>query len=178
MKKKVTIITLAMVALVSMASLGSAGPGRQGGFGNGSGDCIGSGGCNRGQGYKAHQIAQLTPEKQEAYRTIMNEFRGTMAPIREAMWEKRMELGALSPNPNTQPAEIKALVKEIGALHTQMRTEHETLRNRLEKEIGLKLGRGGFHHPRQGKGMRGNKGQKDHGRRMMDGSGPGCPNAQ
>ncbi len=178
MKRNVTIITLAMVALVSMASLGFAGHGKQGGFGNGSGDCMGPGSCNRGPGYRAEQIAQLTPEKQEAYRNIMKEFRDKMTPIREAMWEKRLELKALSPNPNVQPAEIKALVGEIGALHTQMRTEHESLRNRLETEIGLKLGKGGFQHPQRGKGMRGNKGQMGNGQRMMDGSGPGCPNAQ
>jgi zinc resistance-associated protein len=174
-KNRALIITLALVAVVSLASLAAAGPGRSGGFGPGRGDCTGSGNCGWGPGYyRSDQIAQLTPEKQNAYRTIMQEFRDKMVPLRETMWQKRMELEALSPNPNTQPDEIKGLVKEIGALHTRMRGEREGLRDRLEKEIGLEVGQRGFHHPRSNKGQRGHQGRMGGGQRMMDGSGPGC----
>jgi zinc resistance-associated protein len=168
------IITLAMVAFIGLASLATAGPGKQAGFRNCPGDCSGSGNWGRGMGYRADQIAQLTPEKQEAYQTIMQDFQDKMTPLRETMWQKRMELEALSPNPNTQPDEIKGLVREIGALHTQMRGEHQGLRERLEKEIGLEVGQRGFHHPRSNKGQRGQQGRMGGGQRMMDGSGPGC----
>ena len=167
------IVTLAMVALVGLASLAIAG---QGQYGNGKGDCMGSGNCGRGMGYGAGQIDQLTPEKQEAYHKIMDAFRAKAEPLRESMWQKRMELKALSPNPNTQPAEIKALVKEIGALHIQMKNERQALRDRLEKEIGLKLGKG-MGMRGQHKGMMGGKSMMG-GKGMMNGTGAGCPNAQ
>ena len=171
-RNKALIITLAMVAMVGLASLAIAGPGRQAGFGNNGRGCMGG---NYGPkiGYSPGQVAQLTPEKQEAYRKIMDAFQSKMTPLREAMWQKRLELKALSPNPNTQPDEIKALVKEIGTLHTQMRTEYEALKNRLEKEIGLKVGRGGFHHSRRGNGMGGCGMMSGSGQGMMNGSGYG-----
>lgn len=171
-RNKTLIITLALVAMVGLASFAIAGPGRQAGFGNGGHGSMGIGNCGPRMGYNPAQIAQLTPEKQEAYKKIMDAFRTKMTPLREAMWQKRLELKALSPNPNTQPDEIRALVKEMGALHSQIRTEHEDLKNRLEKEIGLKVGKGGFHHPRRGNGMRDHQGR---GYGMMNGAGQNAP---
>jgi zinc resistance-associated protein len=171
-RNKALIITLAMVAMVGLASLAIAGPGRQAGFGDNGRECMGTGNYGPRMGYTPGQIAQLTPEKQEAYKKIMDAFRTKMTPLREAMWQKRLELKALSPNPNTQPDEIRALVKEMGALHSQIRTEHEDLKNRLEKEIGLKVGKGGFHHPRRGNGMRDHQGR---GYGMMNGAGQNAP---
>lgn len=171
MKKNTSlIVTLAMVALVALASLAIAGNG-QGNYKNSRGDCMGSGNCGRGMGYGADQIDQLTPEKKAAYVKIMEAFRAKVDPLRESMWQKKMELKALSPNPNTQPAEIKALVKEIGNLHVQMRTERQALNERLEKEIGLKVGRSMGHN-----GMK--RGGMMRGYGMMNGSGTGCPNAE
>jgi len=169
------IVTLAMVALVTLASLAIAGPG-QGKYKNGNGSCMGYGNYGRGMGYNAGQINQLTPEKQEAYRKIMKSFQDKVEPLRESMWQKRLELKALSPNPNTQPADIKALVKEIGDLHTQMRNERQALNDRLEKEIGIKIRRG-----MGGPGMRGQHMGTMSG--MMRGQGmmgtnPNCPYAQ
>ena len=175
MKKNTSlIVTLAMVALVALASLAIAGNGK-GNYGNGRGDCMGSGNCGRGMGYGATQIDQLSPEKKAAYTKIMAAFRAKVDPLRESMWQKKMELKALSPNPNTQPAEIKGLVKEIGDLHLQMRTERQALNERLEKEIGLKLGRG-MGMGGQYDGMKRGGMMRGHG--MMNGTGTGCPNAE
>ncbi len=178
-KNKSIMVALIIVTLLSLTSLAMAGQGH-GHYGNSQGGCMAAGSCGGGMGYNAAQINQLTPEKQEAYRKIMDSYRAKVEPLRESMWEKRMELRALAPNPNTQPAEIKALVKEIGALHVQMKTERDNLRNGLEKAIGLKLGRGmdGMHHGMRGghRGMQNGQGMMRGG--MMNGTNPNCPYAQ
>lgn len=102
-----------------------------------------------------HQAAieALTPEKQTAFSAIMTESFQKMQPIREQLRTKEMTLRALSPNPNTKPEQLTALVDEIAALRKQMSTEFEACAARVQKEVGIDMSRGFGPGMRMGMGM-------------------------
>ncbi len=158
MRTKTTLrITLAIIFLVGVTSLALADHGRQDGWNHHPQGVMKHDGYGHDHpcatGHRGNHRFQLSPEKQEAYQTMMKEFRARMIPLREAMWQKKLELKALSPNPNTKPEDLKALVRAINNLHVQMCTEREALHARLEKEVGMTWkGKGvhPFHHGRQG----------------------------
>lgn len=106
-------------------------------------------------------VAQLSQEKQDLLRTILDEHRQEVRPLKNAMWEKRTLLRALTNNSNTSAETITALVKDMGTLRTQLQDKHDALEARVLKEVGIELpghfgrsGRGhGKMHNRDGRGM-------------------------
>ncbi|MDL2271932.1 periplasmic heavy metal sensor [Desulfovibrio sp. OttesenSCG-928-I05] len=114
-------------------------------------------------GHRQAAVEALTPEKQTAFNAIMKDSFQKMQPLREQLYSKEMTLRALSPNPNTKPEQITALVDEIAALRKQMNAEFEACAARVQKEVGIDASRGfgpgmgmGGMGPRQG--MRGDSG--------------------
>lgn len=190
MKKTTSIAILAIFGIIALSTLTFAGPMRGMGGNGGTGDCPG---WNR-----SPAIQQLPQEKQEQLKGILDEHRKEMTPTRNAMWEKRTLLKALSGNPNTKPETITALVGEMSDLRAQMQTKREALQARVSKEIGIDLpmgfgkqghrGKGGFGCAQDefgqrgpGRGMggygcdQGESGQRGQGRGMGPGMAP-APN--
>lgn len=112
-----------------------------------------------GAGYMGRQMEQLAPEKQEQLRAIMDAHRKEVRPLQNALWQKRMELDALAPNPNTKPGDIKALVAEMANLRSQLQEKQDAVRAKVRQDVGVDMpmmGRGagdGGRHGRGGKGM-------------------------
>lgn len=150
-KNKALIGTLTVVSIVVLGTLSFAGPMR--GMGGGYGDCP--------AGNRNAAVEQLTQEKRDLLKSILDEHRKETSALHESMWEKRTLLRALSVNPNTKPETLTALVKEIGQLRTQMQTQREALQTRVAKEVGIEMpfgfGRGEGHrgHGRDGSGRNG-----------------------
>ncbi|WP_051307052.1 periplasmic heavy metal sensor [Desulfomicrobium escambiense] len=158
MKRTSIIATLAIVGIIAVSSLGFAGPMR--GMG-GRGDCQA---LDRNPA-----VAQLTQEKQDLLKAILDEHRKETQPLRDTMWEKRTLLKALSGNPNTKPEAITALVREMGDLRGQLHAKRDALEARVQKEVGINLPMG-FGHRDGHRGM-GGRGQGDFGPRGMGGYG-------
>lgn len=161
MKRSTIIATLAIVGIIAVTSLGFAGPMR--GMG-GRGDCQG---LDRNPA-----VAQLPQEKQDLLKAILDEHRTQTQPLRDAMWEKRTLLKALSSNPNTKPETITALVREMSDLRGQMQAKRDAVETRVQKEVGIDLPMGPGHRG----GHRGNGGRFGDGRGAMhrgDGFGHG-----
>jgi len=155
MNKKTSIAILAMVGIIAMSTLTFAGPMR--GMG-GKGDC---------RGFMQNQaVEQLPQEKKDLLTSILDEHRKDTAPLRNAMWEKRTLLKALSSNPNTQPEAITGLVGEMSELRTQMQAKRDALQGRVSKEVGIDLPMGMGKHGRHGKGGQGGFGQRGMGQGM------------
>ncbi len=76
-------------------------------------------------GMNAEQMAQMKQFRQEHHSAI--------APLRDQLAQKRMELHALSPNPNVKPEELKAIVSDIMSLRRQMHAVDEAFREKMEK---------------------------------------------
>ena len=129
MKRTSLIATVAIVGIIAVSTLSFAGP-RMGG----RGDC---------RGFENNPaVAQLTQEKQDQLKAILDAHRSETQPLRDTMWEKRTLLKALSVNPNAQPETITALVREMSDLRTQLRAKRDALETRVEKEVGIELPRG------------------------------------
>lgn len=79
----------------------------------------------------------LPAEKQELFKKIMIEHQDRMGTLRDQVKVKRMELNALSRNPNTQTETISKLAAEIGDLQGKIRADRVALRGQLEKEVGF-----------------------------------------
>lgn len=79
----------------------------------------------------------MTPEKQEALKGIMKEYRTAVGPLQDQLKAKRYELDALSRNANTQPEMISKVSTEIGGLLGQIRTVKEKRDDRMESEFGF-----------------------------------------
>jgi zinc resistance-associated protein len=155
MKKASSIAILAIFGIIALSTLTFAGPMR--GMG-GKGDC---------QGFRQNQIMeQLPQEKQDLLKSILDEHRKDTEPLRNAMWEKRTLLKALSSNPSAKPETITALVGEMSDLRTQMQAKRDALQDRVSKEVGIDLPMGMGKHDRHGKGGRGGFGQRGMGQGM------------
>lgn len=89
----------------------------------------------------------MSPEDWEAFSALRDAHRQKMAPIHEELWAKGMEYEALKSNPNTKPAEVRALIDEMGKLRKQIRDSRDEFRTQAEAK--------GFG---PGKGFRGHKG--------------------
>lgn len=87
------------------------------------------------------QIAQMDK--------FCEEHRAALQPLRDQLIQKRMELLALSPNPNVKPEELKALTAEITKLHEQIRAVNDDFFVKMDKAglpcRGYYHGRSGYH---------------------------------
>ena len=165
--KRNAIIILALVSIVALGTLSFAGPMR------GMGGMGGAGACQNWERNPAAE--QLTQEKRDLLKAIMNEHRKDVAPLRDSMWEKRTLLDALSANPNTKPEAITSLVKEMSELRAQMQAKRDAVHNRVSKEVGIDLPMGfGMHDGGRGHGRhKGGFGHRGMGPGMTDGQAPG-----
>lgn len=172
MKSSRIIATLAIVGIIAVSTLSFAGPMR--GMG-GRGDCQA---LDRNPA-----VAQLTQEKQDLLKAILDEHRKETQPLRDTMWEKRTLLKALSGNPNTKPEAITALVREISDLRGQLHAKRDALESRVQKDVGIDLPMGPGHRGMGGRGQggfghrsMGGYGQNDFGHRGMGGYAPSAMN--
>lgn len=145
MNTKTLNTALATLAIVLITSLALAGPGR---------------GMNSDRPMQRNSaVAQLSQEKQDLLKTILTEHRTEVQPLRNAMWEKRTLLRALSANPNATPETLTALIKEMGTLRISLQEKRVALEERVKKEIGIDLprhfGRDGNHRGRMNMDQRG-----------------------
>lgn len=75
----------------------------------------------RGEENWHRPMPRLSAEQKETLAKLREEHRTEMGQLREKLMRKKMELKALSPNPNVKPDELKALVAEIIDLKKQIR---------------------------------------------------------
>lgn len=118
-----------------------------------------------GMGPMMGPLAQLSPEKQEAARKLMDEHAKAQFPLHQAMYAKNAELEALNAAGNGESAKAKAVIRDIADLSAKMLVENGRFRTRMFKETGLSvptMGHGGMMG-----GMMGGKG--------MMGGGMKCP---
>jgi hypothetical protein len=69
---------------------------------------------------------QLGPEERKALEAMRRSHRQKVAPLRDQLWAKNKEYEAMAANPNTKPAEIKAIVSEMLKLKAELRQERES----------------------------------------------------
>lgn len=91
----------------------------------------------QGENKEPKKISKMNPEDRAAWEALMKEYRQKTEPMRDQMWAKNLEYDALVANPNTKPAEVKAVIDEMLRLKVQLRTEHEKFAE-TAKAKGLK----------------------------------------
>ena len=111
-----------------------------------------------GRHYGYHRMApcpvtELSEQQIAEMDKFREQHRAAVAPLYDQLMEKRMELRALSPNPNVKPEELKALTAEIAALHAKIRAANEECYTNMAK-AGLPCGGYGcaWHGGRDGYG--------------------------
>ncbi len=153
---------LAVTTLVIGSASFALARGHNGGYHGGMMGYGNNGACYYNGGYQ-----NLTPEKQAAVDKLIQEHTAAMAPLREQMQAKRLELNALSDNPNVQPEYISKLAGEVAQLSTQIRNSGAEFRAKMAAEMG-------FENVPYGMGMGGNcggmMGNGHMGGRMMGGA--------
>lgn len=85
---------------------------------------------------KRAEFAKKKAERKAQRDKLVKEHHEAAAPLYEKLIQKKMELEALSPNPNVKPEELKALVSEILSLRKELRS----LKGEFRKEMA-KLGK-------------------------------------
>ena len=105
-----------------------------------------------GKGQRAG-MGSLSPEKQTAYEAMMKDFFNRVSPMRDTMSAKRLELNALSRNPNVKPETLSKLANEVTELRSQLRAERMAFGDKMKQELGVRPGYG-----MMGNGMRGHDG--------------------
>lgn len=101
-------------------------------------------------GYGPQGMA-VPSDKQDAYDAMMKDYYNRVSPLRDKLDAKRLELDALSRNPNAKPETISALANEVSQLRAQLRNERVSFGDKMEKELGVQ----------SGYGMRGDRGMMD-----------------
>ena len=76
-----------------------------------------------------------------------------VSPIQDRLNAKGIGLDALSRNPNAKPETISKLANEVAELRSQLRAERMTLGDKMEKELGIRPGRGMMRNGMMGNGM-------------------------
>lgn len=84
------------------------------------------------------QVETLSPEKQAAYDAMMKEHIDRVTPIQDKLNAKKLELNALSHNPNVKPEALSKLAGETSELQAQLRAERRALDDRMQKEFGIR----------------------------------------
>lgn len=110
------------------------------------------GGCN-GDCYYGYAggYAPLSPEEQQAAEKLIREHAAAVEPLRTQLDAKRLELDALSRNPNAKPEAISKLAEEVAGLSAQLRKAGADFRARLSSEAGIRpaprnMGPGAYRH--------------------------------
>ncbi|OGR34592.1 MAG: hypothetical protein A2051_13980 [Desulfovibrionales bacterium GWA2_65_9] len=114
-------------------------------------------------------LAQLSPEKQEIAKALMNEHRDALFPLHQIVYAKNAELEALNAAGTGDSDKAKAVIHEIADLNAKMLIENGKFRARMVKETGLRtapMGHGMMAGGMMGGGMMGGG---------MMGGGMSCP---
>lgn len=125
MKKNIILSLLAAAVLVSTPAVLSAQEAEQ----TGQGCPARVARCER----PAHPVPCLSAEQRAQMKALRAEHHDAVAPLRESLMRKKMELHALAPNPNVKPEELKALVAEICELRKKIHVLNGEHRAKLEK---------------------------------------------
>ena len=128
MRKNTLILSTAALLVLAFAATAMAGPGHGRGMGRSFGSCWSNSGV----------VNQLTPEQQQKYAAIMDDYAAKVRPIQQQMWTTHTELQVLSRNPNTKTDELTSRVQALGKLREQMFDARKALDDRLETELGIK----------------------------------------
>ena len=81
---------------------------------------------------------------------LIREHAAATNPLREQLQARRLELDALSRNPNAQPESISRLAGEVAKLSSQLRSSRAEFRDKMAAETGFETmpgamgGRGGM----------------------------------
>ena len=103
------------------------------------GGCQGEMPCPGMQGHGMHGMmgrGAYTPEQQQKYDAIVADFAKQMEPVKDQMFIKRQELRALQNAANPDIAAVRATATEMLQLKKQLGQLHETMTQRIEKEVG------------------------------------------
>ena len=130
-KKTLSLSLLSAVALVSIPMVAMAYPHSYG----------------HHDGYHRGAYCQVMPELNEEQTAQLDKFRderrNALRPLYDKLEEKRLELRALSPNPNVKPEELKAITAEIADLRKQIRdVEDDFYANMIKAGLPCR----GYHH--------------------------------
>lgn len=159
---KILAATCAVVALSSSLALAAEAPGA-----TPPPPALGFHGGHGAQAMAGHgmmgPLAQLSPEKQEAAKKLMDANTAAMYPLHQNLYAKHAELEALNAAGEGDSGKAKAVIREIADLNAKMLQENGKFRARLFKETGLRVPVMG-HGLMGGMGMMGGKGCG-----MMDG---------
>ena len=90
-----------------------------------------------GHGFHRGMHSGLTPEQQEKYKAIVNEYSGKMAPLEDQIFVKRQELRALQNAATPNVDNVRAQATELRNLYRQLHTLHAEMSQKLESEAGL-----------------------------------------
>ena len=104
------------------------------------------GGCNGAPCYNLNGNYQgLTQEKRDALDKLMQERRAAVEPLAQQLEAKRLELNALSRNPNAKSEDISKLAQDVAQLQTQVHAANRDFQDKVQKELGVQMGpRGGM----------------------------------
>jgi hypothetical protein len=108
-------------------------------------------------------LGQLSPEKQEVARKLMDEHAKALFPLHQDLYAKYAALEAANAAGEGDSAKAKGIIRDIADLNAKMLTENSKFRARIFKETGLRV-------PLMGHGMMGMGGMMGG---MMGGKG-GC----
>ncbi len=140
--QKIAIVAILAATLMGSAAIAYSQPSPAGDMPEGMrdmGGCQGEIPCPGMQGYGMPGMmgrGAYTPEQQQKYDAIVSEFAKQMEPVKDQMFIKRQELRALQNASNPDIAAVRATATEMLQLRKQIGQMHETMTQRLEKEVG------------------------------------------
>lgn len=125
------------------------------------GNSYGCDGCpgGNGTGRGWHRGPSFSPEQQDKYDKIVEDYAKRMDPIRDQIFVKRQELRALRNATNPDVKAVRETATDLTKLNNQLGDLHNEMSQRVEKEVGQPAGPAapqgygpGYHH-RMGYGM-------------------------
>ena len=108
-------------------------------------------------------VPPMTAEQRAQMQTFWQEHHDAVFPLMEQLREKRMELRALSPNPNTKPEELRTIIKDIVSLEDKIDEQRNIMWDKMNKAgLPCPMGRD-FDRPGPRRGDRGPAGPRHNG---------------
>ncbi len=89
--------------------------------------------CNYQRANDCPVMPRLTDEQRVQMDKLHEEHTAAVRPLRDALAAKRLELNALSRNPNVDPSELRQLTADITKLRTQIREVNDDFFSNMEK---------------------------------------------
>jgi len=95
-------------------------------------------GADGPMGHAMGPLAQLSPEKQEAARKLMDAHAKAMFPLHQSLYAKHVEMEALNAAGEGESGKARSVVRDIADLNSKMLIENNKFRTRMFKETGLR----------------------------------------